>query len=221
MRFDILTIFPAIFDSYFGESIINRAREKKIIRINVHDLRRWAGDKHKTVDDTPYGGGAGMVFKIEPIFKALKALKDAKKKTRIILFSAKGKIFTQKDTRRLAKYDRLIMICGRYEGVDERVAGHLAEEEISIGEYVLTGGEIPAMAVVDSISRLVPGVLGNSQSLNEESFGNCDLKTGNSDMEYPHYTKPEIFKKWKVPPVLLSGHHKKIEKWRKKAAKRK
>ena len=236
MQFDILTIFPGIFDSYFNESIIGRAQKKKIIQIDVHDLRKWTVDKHKTVDDTPYGGGAGMVLKIEPIFKALRALnksqfpnpnfqinpkskipiiKKQTEKTRIILFSAKGKVFTQKDARRLAKYDRLILICGRYEGVDERVAEKLADEEISVGEYVLTGGEIPAMILVDSTSRLIPGVLGNKDSLKEESFVNCKLKIENSDVEYPQYTKPENFHGWRAPKILLSGHHEKIEKWRK------
>lgn len=233
MQFDILTIFPAIFDSYFQESILKRARQKKTIQINVYDLRKWAKDKHKTVDDTPYGGGAGMVLKIEPIYRCVQSLKSKveslKSKKRIILFSAKGKVFTQADARRLAKYDRIIMICGHYEGVDERVAEHLADEEISIGQYVLTGGEIPAMILVDSISRLMPGVLGNSKSLDEESFGNSlalpdlakleKLEIRNSALEYPHYTKPEIFRKWPVPKILLSGHHAEIEKWRKKKAK--
>jgi tRNA (guanine37-N1)-methyltransferase len=219
MQFDILTIFPRIFDSYFNESILKRAQKKKLIAINIHDLRQWTENKHKTVDDTPYGGGAGMVLKIEPIFKAIQSLKSlkfvkSKVKTRIILFSAKGKIFTQVDARRLAKYDRIIMICGRYEGVDERVAEHLADEEISIGQYVLTGGEIPAMVLIDSIARLIPSVLGNKNSLKEESYSSIR----NSVVEYPHYTKPEVFKKWKVPEVLLSGHHKKIEKWRENKA---
>jgi len=223
MRFDILTIFPGIFDSYFNASIIGRAQKKKIIQIDVHDLRKWTVDKHKTVDDTPYGGGAGMVLKIEPIYKAIKSIKSKvlgyakfgkarqKLKTRTILFSAKGKVFTQKDARRLAKYDRLILICGRYEGVDERVAEKLADEEISVGEYVLTGGEIPAMILVDSTSRLIPDVLGNKDSLKEESYSSIR----NSIIEYPQYTKPENFRGWKAPKVLLSGHHEKIEKWRK------
>jgi tRNA (guanine37-N1)-methyltransferase len=212
MRFDILTIFPHIFDSYFGESILKRAQESGRIEIAVHNIRDWATDKHKTTDDIPYGGGAGMVMKIQPIFDALNALKQQetsnkeqvrtddnlrpttndkqpathnnqndkgpdsssvvgrRSSVRTILFSAKGKEFTQRDAERLAKCDRLIMICGRYEGVDERVAEHLIDEEFSIGEYVLTGGEIPAMIVVDSVSRLLPGVLGNEESLREESF---------------------------------------------------
>ena len=215
MNFDIITIFPKIFDSYFNESIIKRARKAGAVKINVHNLRDYATDKHKTVDDTPYGGGAGMVMKVEPISKVVESIKSQgeSQKTRTILFSAKGKRFTQKDVKRLSKYDRLILICGRYEGVDERVAQHVAGEEISIGDFVLTGGEIPAMVVVDSIARLIPGVLGNEQSPLIESHS----KEGN--IEYAQYTKPEIFNGWKVPEILLSGNHGEIEKWRKKKSK--
>lgn len=255
MRFDIITIFPGIFDSYFNESILARARESKLIDINVHNLRDYTIDKHHMVDDKPYSGGVGMVLKVEPVFKAVSDLtkkKNAKRKTRVILFSAKGKKFTQNEARRLAKYDRLIMICGRYEGVDERVAKHIADEEISIGEYVLTGGEIPAMVVVDAVSRLIPGVVGKEESIQEESFkkipltpffkeGTKNNKVGNQKvfpfkkgelrgisetyLEYPHYTRPEIFSpdngktKWRVPKVLLSGNHKKIEEWKIKNSK--
>ncbi|MEK7598528.1 MAG: tRNA (guanosine(37)-N1)-methyltransferase TrmD [Patescibacteria group bacterium] len=216
MQFDIITIFPKIFDSYFSESIIKRALEKRLIKINVHNLRDFTRDRHKTVDDTPYGGGAGMVLKIEPIWRCIQFLKskvrNKEKKVRTILFSAKGKKYNQKDAQRLAKYDNLILICGRYEGVDERVAKYTADEEISIGDYVLTGGEIPAMISVDSITRLLPGVLGNPRSLEEESFS----KIQNSSLEYPQYTKPETFNKWNVPNVLLSGNHQKIKEWREK-----
>ncbi|MDO9231633.1 MAG: tRNA (guanosine(37)-N1)-methyltransferase TrmD [bacterium] len=212
MKFDIITIFPQIFDSYFGESILARAQKNKLIKIKIHNLRDYTTDKHQTVDDTPYGGGAGMVMKVEPIYKCLKSIKKPKK-TRIILFSAKGKKYTQSDAKRLSKYDNLIFVCGRYEGVDERVAQNLVEEEISIGDYVLTGGEIPAMIVVDSISRLLPGVLGNSESAKDESH------SSEGYLEYPQYTKPEVFsvskKEWKVPTILLSGNHKKITEWRK------
>ncbi|MCX6739806.1 MAG: tRNA (guanosine(37)-N1)-methyltransferase TrmD [Candidatus Parcubacteria bacterium] len=209
MLFNIITIFPDIFESYFSKAMIKRAQDKKIIKINTPDLRRFADpkDAHKSVDDTPYGGGAGMVLKVEPIYKALKAIKR-KKKSRVILFSAKGKTLTQKDLQRLKKYDQLIMICGRYEGVDNRVAEHLIDEEISIGNYVLTGGEIPAMILVDGITRLLPGVLGNKVSFEDESFSQ------ENELEYPQYTKPEKFKSWKVPPVLLSGNHAKIKAWR-------
>jgi tRNA (guanine37-N1)-methyltransferase len=211
MKFDIITIFPEIFDSYFSESILARAQKKGLIKIGVHDLRQWTRDRHKTVDDKPFGGGPGMVFKIEPIYKAVKSLR--KQKARVILFSAKGKQFTQADARRLAKYSQLILICGRYEGVDERVTKYVADEEMSVGNFVLTGGEIPAMIVVDVLSRLAPGVLGKKESLEEESHGQKGY------MEYPQYTRPEKFKKWKVPEVLLSGNHKKIEEWKKKNLK--
>ena len=223
MRFDIITIFPDIFSSYFGESILKRAQKNGLIKINIHNLRDYTEDKHKTVDDTPYGGGAGMVLKVEPIYKAVKSIKSAKTKSGVILFSAKGKKYTQKDAKRLSKYDQLIFICGRYEGVDERVIKYIADEEISIGDYVLTGGEIPAMVVADSISRLIPGVLGNKESAKIESHS----KEGY--LEFPQYTKPEVFfakgesasggQKWKVPKVLLSGNHKEIENWRKKNSK--
>lgn len=218
MRFDIITIFPDIFSSYFSESILARARKKKLISVKAHDLRRWATDKHHKTDDSPYGGGPGMIFKAEPIYKAVDALRRAPRqrsgfaqgKQRVILFSAKGKTFTQEDARRLAKYDQLILICGRYEGVDERVAQHIADEELSVGNFVLTGGEIPAMIVVDAVSRLVPGVLGKKASLEDESFRSASYK------EYPQYTRPEEFRGWRVPEVLLNGNHKEIEEWRKK-----
>lgn len=209
MKFDIITIFPRIFDAYFSESILKRAQKNKLIEIAVHDLRDYTEDKHKNVDDTPYGGGAGMVMRVEPFFNALKNIKKTGK-SRVILFSAKGKKYTQKDAKRLSKYDNLIMLCGRYEGVDERVAKHLADEEISIGDYVLTGGEIPAMVVVDSASRLLPGVLGNAESAIRESHSIA------GQLEHPQYTKPEKFQGWKVPKVLLSGNHKEIETWRRK-----
>lgn len=235
MAFDIITIFPKIFDSYFNESILKRAQKKGLIKIGVHDLRQWAKDKHKTVDDKPYGGGPGMVMRVEPIFKAVKEFKtqnskvktktkNQKLKTRVILFSAKGKQFNQTEARRLAKYDQLILICGRYEGVDERVAEHIADEEISVGNFVLTGGEIPAMIVVDAVSRLIPGVLGKKESLAEESFSqtkNQKLKTRNYYLEYPQYTRPENFRGWKVPSVLLSGNHAEIKEWRKIKSKTK
>jgi len=224
MKFDILTIFPQIFDSYFGESIVKRAKESGAIEIETHNLRDYTENKHRNVDDTPYGGGAGMVMRVEPIYKCLEALnfqfpisndqnsnseKKSESKTRVILFSAKGKRYIQRDAERLAQYDQLILICGRYEGVDERVAQHLADEEISIGDFVLTGGEIPAMLVVDSVTRLLPGVLGNEESAVFESHSEDGY------LEHAQYTKPEEFEGWKVPEVLLSGNHKEIEKWRK------
>lgn len=227
MKFNIITIFPNIFNSYFNEGILKRAQEQKLIEIVVHNLRDWANDKRKTVDDTPYGGGAGMVMKIEPIFRCVKTIKSGitlkskisrPKKSRVILFSAKGKKFSQKEVKRLSEYENLILICGRYEGIDERVVKYVADEELSIGDYVLTGGEIPAMILADSITRILPGVLGNPESLTEESFSavrGSGLKKENSVLEYPHYTKPEVFNNWKVPSVLLSGNHQVIKKWRK------
>ena len=219
MKFDIITIFPKIFDSYFNESIIKRAQKKKLVKINVHNLRDYTSDKHKTVDDSPYGGGPGMVMMAEPIYKAVKKIKKGKK-SKVILFSAKGKKFDQKMAKRFAKLDRLIMICGRYEGVDERVAEYITDEEVSVGDYVLTGGEIPAMIVVDAITRLIPGVIAK-ESLKEESFSFSKEKFLREEQyEYPQYTRPESIiinkKKRSVPPILLSGNHKKIEEWRKK-----
>ena len=230
MKFDIITIFPDIFNSYFNESILKRAQKNNLIEIKTHNLRDYTNDKHKTVDDTPYGGGAGMVLKIEPIYRCVQSLKSqipnpksqtnlksqiSNLETRVILFSAKGKKYTQKDAERLSAYDQLIFICGRYEGVDERVIENIADEEISIGNYVLTGGEIPAMILVDSITRLLPGVLGNDQSVVYESHREEGY------LEHAQYTKPEEFNEWKVPEVLLSGNHKKIEEWKKKKSKTK
>jgi tRNA (guanine37-N1)-methyltransferase len=216
-RFDIVTIFPDIFDSYFGESIIKRAKEVGAIEIVIHNLREHTENKHRNVDDTPYGGGAGMVMQVEPIFNCVKNIKSQHavelQKSRTILFSAKGKRYTQKDAQRLLQYDQLIFICGRYEGIDERVIENIADEEISIGEFVLTGGEIPAMLVIDSITRLLPGVLGNDASVVDESHSTEGY------LEYPQYSKPEEFNGWSVPKVLLSGNHSEIENWRKSKSK--
>ena len=219
MRFDILTIFPAMFESYFSESIIKRARERGLLDIRVHDLRQWSEDKHHKVDDRPFGGGPGMVMAVGPFFRALKKIKKAGK-TRVVLLSAKGKKFSHKEAVRLARYKQVILLCGRYEGVDERVASELADEELSIGDYVLTGGELPAMAVVDAVSRQVPGVLGKAESLVQESHSEEGVT------EYPQYTRPEIFSpkkgvNWKVPKILLSGDHKKIAAWREQKSRRK
>ncbi len=226
MQFDIITIFPKIFDSYFNESIIKRAQKNKKIKINIINLRDFAIDKHKTVDEKPYGGGAGMVFKIEPLAKALAAAiknkgrkKEGLKKTLIILFSASGKQFDFRMAADFAKkYNRIVMITGRYEGVDERIKKVIRDleleiSELSIGSYVLTGGELPAMVVIDAISRHIPGVLGKEESLEEKRYG----------VGVPMYTRPEIFvyhgKKYKVPKVLLSGNHKKIEEWQRNKRK--
>lgn len=198
-----------MFDGYLGESILKRAQKKGLARFFVHDLRQWATDKHQKVDDSPYGGGPGMVMKVEPFYKALKYLNIKKKKARVILTSAKGKQFTASDARRLARYDRIVILCGRYEGVDERVAEHLADEELSIGPYVLTGGELAAMVIADAVTRHIPGVLGHKASLEEK-------RGASGTLAMPQYTRPEVFNKWKVPAVLTSGNHKKIEQWRRK-----
>jgi tRNA (guanine37-N1)-methyltransferase len=217
MKFDIVTIFPNIFSSYFNESILKRAQATKKVHIKTHDIRAFATNKHNTVDDTPYGGGAGMILMAEPILKAvekiMKPIRRAQgKKSKVIILSAKGKLFTQKMAERFAKqYDQLILISGRYEGIDERVKVALKAEEISIGPYVLTDGDVAVMNVVSAVTRLIPGVIKNA-SLEEES------RAGET-LEYPHYTKPEVIvrnkKKYRVPKVLLSGNHKKIEAWRK------
>ena len=209
-RFDIISIFPEICEPYLQASILGRAEKNKLIELKTHNLRDYTKDKHKTVDDTPYGGGPGMVMKVEPFDKALKKIKTRRKKIRVVLTSASGKRFTQKDAKRLAKYDQVIFLCGRYEGVDARVENKLADESLSIGDYVLTGGELPALVMTDAIARQIPGVLGKSASLEVESHEQEGL------LEYPQYTKPEEYNGWKVPPVLLGGNHKKINEWRKK-----
>ncbi|NCD00731.1 tRNA (guanosine(37)-N1)-methyltransferase TrmD [bacterium] len=218
MTFHIISVFPEMFESYFSQSIIKRALDKNLVKINLYNLRDYTKDKHKNIDDTPYGGGAGMILKIEPLYNVLKKIAPRKKNGRkIILLSAKGSFWTQKKAKEYSeKYSEIILICGRYEGVDERVLEFI-DEEISIGEYILTGGEIGAMTIVDSISRLIPKVLGNNASLTEESYNSNDL-------EYPQYTKPNVFKagnkKYPVPEILLSGNHKKIKEWRNKKRKK-
>jgi tRNA (guanine37-N1)-methyltransferase len=223
LRVVILTIFPEMFTGYLASSILGRARAKNLLDVRVYQLRDWTHDKRRTLDDKPFGGGPGMVMKVEPFHEALVALKlrtkngvktAAAKKTRVILTSAKGRIFTQADAKRLAKYDRLVFLCGRYEGVDERVALKLADEELSIGRYVLTGGELPALVMLDAAARLRPGVLGQEASLDEESWSDGET------VEYPQYTRPEDYHGWKVPPVLLSGDHAKIAEWRKRKSKK-
>lgn len=208
MQFNILTIFPKIFDSYINESILKRAQKKKVISIKAHDFREFATDKRKTVDDKPYGGGPGMVLKVEPIYKCLKSIRR-KKKSRIILLTPKGTTFNQKKAQSLTKYDQLILIAGHYEGFDERIRQYV-DEEISIGNYVLTGGELPAMTIIDAVTRLLPSALGDDNSPKDETFAQ-----GDEDIEYPHYTRPKNFKGKRVPKVLLSGNHQKIAEWRK------
>ncbi len=217
MKFQILSIFPNIFDSYLNESILKRAQAKKIVQFKIHNLRDWTKDKHRSVDDAPYGGGAGMLMKIEPLYAALRDLKKASRvkpaKRKIILLSAAGEKWNQGKAKKYSKLEEIIFICGRYEGVDARLKNFI-DEEISVGDYVLTGGELPAMTIIDSLVRLLPGVLGNRESIIEESHSEVGLN------EYPQYTRPEIFiagrKKYKVPPVMLSGDPKKIKAWQKK-----
>lgn len=216
MKIDILTIFPNIFDSYLKETFIEKAQKKGLLKIKVHDLRKWTDDKRKMVDDRPFGGGLGMVMMIEPIYKALEDIKE--KNSKVVVFSPRGKKYNQKKCSEFAKEKHIIMICGRYEGIDERVLKNLADEVISIGNYDLMGGEVPAMAVIESISRLIPGVLGKDSFLKERM-----TNTGGF-IEYAQYTRPEVFetkegKRLKVPKVLLSGDHKKIEEWKSKKKK--
>lgn len=214
MRFDILTIFPEIFRSPFEHSILKRAREAGLIEINLVNIRDFAVDKHRTTDDYPYGGGSGMVMKPEPIAKALRHAEEVGGKGRVILLSPAGKRFDQGIARRLSTEKHLVFICGRYEGIDERVRKRFVDEELSIGDYILTGGEFPAMVIVDAVSRLIPGVLGCSESSEDESFS-ADM------LEYPQYTRPPDFEGMKVPEVLLSGHHADVARWRRREALKK
>ncbi len=216
MKFNLITIFPQIFDSYLNEGILKRAALKKIVKYKIHNLRDYTNDKHKTVDDTPYGGGAGMLMKIEPLYKALNTIKKLSgknkiKKRKVLLMSAAGKNWNQSLAKKYSKLEEIVIICGRYEGVDARIK-HFIDEEISVGDYVLTGGELPALTIIDSITRLIPGVLGNKESIIEESHSEEGIT------EYPQYTRPEIFKvgnkKYPIPKILLSGDHKKIKQWR-------
>lgn len=219
MKIDIITIFPNLFTPFLNESLIKLAQTKGLIEIVIHDLRDFTTDRHHKVDDEPYGGGQGMVMKPEPIFKAVTSILNRSEnemraedlKRRIILLSPQGKSFNQGKAEQLVKESHLIFICGRYEGTDERVRKHLVTDEISIGDYVLMGGELPALVVVEAVARLIPGVVGDKRSVEEESFTSGYL-------DYPQYTRPQTYKKWSVPKVLLSGDHKKIERWRKKEA---
>lgn len=209
-QIDILTIFPEVFKDVFSSSILKIAQEKKKVQLNIHNIREYTLDSHKKVDDRPYGGGPGMVLSVQPLYDTLRSIKR-KKNCRVIYLTPDGQVYTQKKAAQLVKVDQIILVCGHYEGIDERVREHLIDEEISIGDYVLTGGEVPAMVITDSLVRLIPGVLGDKDSLKDESF-NQNL------LDYPHYTRPAVFKGWKVPEVLTSGDHKRIEEWRKKQA---
>jgi tRNA (guanine37-N1)-methyltransferase len=209
MKIDVLTLFPGMFVGPLDESIIKRAREKGILELGIHDLRNWTHDRHKTVDDRPFGGGPGMVLKPEPLFEAAESLAGAK--TRVILMGPSGRKFTQQIAGELAGYEHLLLIAGSYEGFDDRVRQGLAHDELSIGDYVLTNGALPVMVIIDVVTRLLPGVLGDEESAKEESFSHGML-------EYPHYTRPAEFRGMKVPEVLLSGHHAEIAKWRQERA---
>lgn len=245
MRFDIITIFPEFFRGPLDYGIVRRARETKLIEVSVHDLRDFTHDRHRTVDDRPFGGGAGMVLKPEPIFAAVESLLGAsaeadashgkvRESTAIVLLSASGKSFLQSTARRFAHFERVIFICGRYEGVDERVAEHLATDEISVGDFVLSGGELAAAMVLDAVTRLIPGALGNEDSAENESFSPpFDLpdsaprfaqtsdafdKRERGILDYPHYTRPQNFRGWEVPEVLVSGNHEEVRRWRERMA---
>jgi len=242
MRFDLITIFPEFFAGPLEHGIVRRAREAGIIHVHVQDLREFARDRHRTVDDRPFGGGEGMVLKPEPLFAAVESLLghsvgDAARrnvpdaKTAVVLLSAAGKRFSQETARRYAQLDRILFLCGRYEGVDERVAEHLASEEISIGDFVLSGGELPAALVLDAVTRLLPGALGNEASSQNESFSLLEraersqtgalhraLSHGRSVLDFPHYTRPADFRGWKVPEVLIGGNHVEVAKWRQRMA---
>ena len=231
VRFEIITIFPGFFEGPFSHGILRRACEADLANIEVVDLRTFTEDKHRTVDDRPFGGGDGMVLKAEPIFRAVERLDTRREEAdplsrAVILLSPQGKRFAQADAFRLASLSRIVLICGRYEGVDERVAEHLATEELSIGDYILTGGELAAAVVVDAVIRLIPGALGNEMSAQLDSFSipanaqavEADSSTGAGPLSWPQYTRPESFRGWRVPEILLSGNHQEIEKWRRRQA---
>ena len=211
LKFDVITLFPDMFTGPLTESMVKIAQEKKKVEINVHNLRDYAHDKHKTCDDRPFGGGAGMVMKADVLFEAIEAVQKKRKQAKVILLSPAGKPFTQKMAKQLSREKEVIFVCGHYEGVDERVIKRKIDKEISIGDFVLTGGELPAMCIIDSVTRLLPGVLGNEESAEHESFQK-------SLLDYPHYTRPRELNGDKVPSVLLSGDHEKISTWRKEQA---
>ncbi len=210
MRFDVITIFPNVIEPMVNESILKRAQDKKLVKIQAHDLRDYTEDKHRKVDDRPFGGGPGMVMCCQPIFDAVKKIRG-RRKAHVVMTCPRGKTLTQKRAKRLTKHKNIIIICGHYEGIDERIYDELVDESVSIGDYVLTGGEIPALVIMDAVTRLIPGVLGKEESLDSESFDQNRL-------DFPQYTRPADFRGKKVPDVLLSGHHKEVEQWRKAQA---
>jgi len=242
MRFDLVTIFPEFFSGPLEHGIVRRAREAGLIQVHVQDLREFTKDRHRTVDDRPFGGGEGMVLKPEPLFEAVESLlghsvgdatlqNTREPDTAVVLMSAAGKLFCQETARRYSQRARVILICGRYEGVDERVAEHLATEEISIGDFVLSGGELPALLVMDAVTRLIPGALGNEASSQNESFSSSQSSVSPSPLavnqapgtngmllDFPHYTRPAEYRGWKVPEILIGGNHAEVAKWRRAAA---
>lgn len=211
MHFDVFSLFPEVFEPYLGTSILQRAQERDLLEVRLHNIRDWATDKHHITDDDPYGGGGGMVMKAEPIFAAVEDVLGTPPATPVILLTPQGRTFTQGVAEELSKHSRLALLCGRYEGVDERVRQHLVSDEISIGDFVLTGGELPALMLIDAISRLIPGVLGDPQGPWKDSHASGLL-------EYPQYTRPAEFRGWQVPEVLVSGDHARIERWRREQA---
>ena len=218
LRFDIVTIFPGFFAGPLEHGIVRRAREAGVVEVAVHDLREATHDRHRTVDDRPFGGGEGMLLKPEPLFDTVERILGGPRErpapgTAVVLLSAAGKLFRQETAQRLAAMERILLICGRYEGVDERVAEHLASEELSIGDFVVSGGELPAALVVDAVTRLVPGALGNEASSVYESFS-----AASGVLECPHYTRPQEFRGWTVPDVLVSGNHEEVRRWRRRTA---
>jgi tRNA (guanine37-N1)-methyltransferase len=213
MRFDVFTLFPDIFTPYLGISILQRAVDRGLLEVHLHDIRAWTTDKHHITDDTPYGGGGGMVMKPEPIFAAVEDVLGAPPTCPLIMLTPQGRVFNQRIAEELSALPRLALLSGRYEGVDERVRQHLVTDEISIGDYVLTGGELPALIVMDAVARLLPGVLGDPTGAQDDSHASGLL-------EYPHYTRPPVFRDWSVPDVLLSGNHAEIDKWRREQSLR-
>jgi tRNA (guanine37-N1)-methyltransferase len=227
MLFDVVTIFPDFFASILEHGVLQRARVGGQVEIRLHDLRAFTDDRHRTVDDRPFGGGPGMVFKPEPLFRAVEALKAEAGEADfpVVLLSPQGRLLTQAVAEEFARKERIVLLCGRYEGVDERVAQHLATEELSIGDYVLTGGELAAAVVMEAVTRLVPGVLGNEESSEQDSFGGAGSAAGEvapgsarGILDCPHYTRPAEFRGWKVPEVLLSGNHEEVRRWRRRRA---
>src|ERR1041384_5408288 len=210
MQFEVFTLLPEVFPPYLESSILQRARQRGLIDVRLHNIRDYTHDRHHTTDDTPYGGGGGMVMKPEPVFEAIESVLGLDP-IPVILLTPQGRVFTQRMAEELAVHERIALLCGRYEGVDERIREHLVTDEISIGDYVLTGGELPALILIDAVSRLIPGVLGDPTGAEDDSHSMGLL-------EYPHYTRPPEFRGWKVPAVLLSGDHAKIEKWRREQA---